>query len=59
MKIDFEFTTKYGVFKDCLNLPDDVQYTNEELDLMKSERLNNWISVIETPVDPIAPETTG
>jgi putative ribosome biogenesis GTPase RsgA len=59
MKIDFEFTTKYGVFKDCLHLSDDAQYTNEELDLMKSERLNNWIRIIETTESPVSSETTG
>ena len=55
MKIDFEFTTKYGIFKDCLNLPDDHQYTDYELDQMKAQRLNNWISLIETPSEPVAP----
>lgn len=56
MKIDFEFTTKYGVFKDCLNLPDDHQYTDYELDQMKTQRLNNWVSLIENPAEPVVPE---
>lgn len=59
MKIDFEFTTQYGVFKDCLNLPDDHQYADYELNQMKAQRLNNWISLIETPSEPVTPETTG
>jgi hypothetical protein len=57
IKIDFEFTTQYGVFRDALYLPDDHTYTDAEINAMKQERLDNWIAVItappvEEPVDP-------
>ena len=49
MKIDFEFTTGYGVFSDALYLDDDHQSTEDEINAMKQERLDNWIAAIENP----------
>jgi hypothetical protein len=56
IKIDFEFTTQYGVFRDALYLEDDHQLTANEIDTLKQERLNSWLSIIENPPEP-APET--
>jgi hypothetical protein len=56
IKIDFEFETKYGKFRDALYLPEDHSYTNEQIDSIKQERLDNWIYVVETPPLP-SPET--
>ena len=47
--INFSFDTKYGQFSDALCLPDDHQFSTEELESMKQQRLNNWISIIDTP----------
>jgi hypothetical protein len=49
VKIDFEFASKYGVFRDAIHLPDDHSFTNEEIEAMKQQRFDNWISVIEAP----------
>ena len=49
MNIDFQFTTKYGVFSDALILPDDHNFTEEELTAMKQQRLDNWLAIIENP----------
>lgn len=54
MKIDFEFDTPYGKYRDALHLPDDHTYTQEQIVAMQTERLNNWINVVENP--PPAPE---
>ena len=51
-KIDFEFTTPYGVFCDALYLPDDHSYTDEQISAMKQERLVNWLFTIENPPEP-------
>ncbi len=47
MQIRFEYQTKYGIFKDALNLPDDHSYTDEELEIMKAARVEKWIYNIE------------
>lgn len=47
MKIDFEFNTNYGVFRDALHLDDDHQYTQDEINAMKQERFNRWLALIE------------
>lgn len=55
LKINFEFTTRYGVFRDALYLPEDHGLTDEQIAEIQRARLNNWISIIETP--PPAPDT--
>lgn len=49
MKIDFEFDSKYGVFRDALHLPDDHGLSEAEIEAMKQQRFDNWIAVIEAP----------
>lgn len=49
MKIDFEFDTKHGVFRDALHLPDDHTFTETEIAAMKQLRVDNWIAVVEAP----------
>lgn len=56
MKIDFEFETVYGKFRDALHLPDDHSYTQEQIAEMQTERLNNWLFNVENPPAP-EPET--
>lgn len=51
-KIDFEFNTKHGVFRDALYLAKDHGLTNGQIDALKQERLNNWLSAIENPPEP-------
>ena len=52
IKIDFEFQTPHGVFRDALYLPDDHSYTQEQIAEMQAERLNNWLFVVENPPEP-------
>lgn len=47
MKIDFEFQTNYGRFTDALTLPDDHTLSEAEIELLKQQRVDNWISVME------------
>lgn len=49
VKIDFEFESKYGVFRDALHLPDDHGMTDEQVATMKQQRFDNWIAIIEAP----------
>jgi hypothetical protein len=52
MKIDFEFQTKYGTFRDALYLQDDHTFTEAEIQAMKDMRLSNWIYAVENPPPP-------
>ena len=49
MKIDFEFDTPHGKFKDALNLPDDHNFSDEEIQTMKEQRRDNWIAAVLAP----------
>jgi|APGre2960657373_1045057.scaffolds.fasta_scaffold00182_19 hypothetical protein len=49
MKIDFFFDTQYGKFCDALHLPDDHTLTDEEIQAMKQQRVDNWIAVVTAP----------
>lgn len=56
MILQFSYETKYGTFSDALVLPDDHTYTNDDLEKMKLQRRDNWISYIDstqiqTPVE--------
>lgn len=56
MKIDFEFQTEYGLFRDALHLEDDHTFTDEQIQTMKQERVDNWIAVITAPsVEDVPP----
>jgi hypothetical protein len=56
LKIDFEFETRYGAFRDALYLPESHNYTAEQIAAMKQERLDNWLFAVENPPQP-EPET--
>ncbi len=47
IKIDFEFETQYGVFRDALHLAEDRVYSHQEIEAMKNERLNNWLAIFD------------
>ena len=49
IKLIFEFETKYGVYRDALYLEENHTFTEQEVDAMKQQRVDNWIAVIENP----------
>ena len=49
MKIDFEFQTEHGLFRDALHLPDDHSLSEEQLQAMKEQRRDAWIAVVSAP----------
>lgn len=49
MKIDFEFDTQYGVFRDALYFPDDQVPDDATIEAMKIARRDSWVSFIENP----------
>lgn len=55
IKIEFEFPSKYGTYRDALYLPEGHGLTDEQIAAMQRERFDNWINIIENPPPP--PET--
>jgi hypothetical protein len=49
MKIEFEFDTPHGMFRDALYLEDDHTFTDEEIQAMKQQRVDNWIALMTLP----------
>lgn len=49
MKIDFEYQTNHGLFRDALHLPDDHSFTEAEIEAMKEARRDAWIAVVTAP----------
>lgn len=47
IKIDFEFNTQYGIFRDAIYIPENHSYSIEEIENIKQQRLNNWISIVD------------
>lgn len=57
IKIDFEFQTEHGLFRDALHLDDGHTFTDAEIQVMKQERVYNWIAVVTAP--PVDEVTDG
>lgn len=57
IKIDFEFDTEHGVFRDALHLPDDHTLTEMEIQTMKEQRRDSWLAIVNAPPVDIPPET--
>lgn len=49
IKIDFEFETPCGLFRDALHLPDDHGLNDEQIEAMKAERRDNWLAIVTAP----------
>lgn len=49
VKIDFEFDTEHGKFRDALHLPDNHGLSDAEIEAMKVQRRDNWIAVVTAP----------
>lgn len=54
MKIDFEFESQYGTFRDALDLDDNDLPSDAEIEAMKQARFDAWIAVVSAP--PVPPE---
>jgi hypothetical protein len=52
MKIDFEFQTEHGLYRDALYFLDDAVPTDEEIEAIKQARLDHWLAFM----NPIAGE---
>jgi len=53
VKIDFEFETPYGKFADALWFSDDEPTPSDtEIEILKQQRLNDWVSIFNQPVEP-------
>jgi len=49
VKIDFEFDTQHGVFKDALVFHDGNVPSDADIESMKIARRDAWINFIENP----------
>lgn len=56
VKIDFEFDSPYGVFRDALHLPEDHGMSDVEITAMKQQRFDNWIAIVTAPPVELPPE---
>ena len=58
IKIDFQFETPHGMFRDALHLPVGHTFTDEEVQAMKQQRVDNWIALVTAPPAEEAPVET-
>jgi hypothetical protein len=55
-KIEFEFDTQHGIYRDALYLDDNHSFTEQEIESMKQERVDNWIAIITAPSEEVVEE---
>jgi hypothetical protein len=53
IKIDFEFESPHGVFRDALHLPEDHTFTDDEIQAMKQQRYDNWWAIVNPPPEDV------
>jgi hypothetical protein len=56
VKIDFEFDSQYGVFRDALHLPEDHGLSDAEIQALKQQRFDNWLAIVNAPPVESPPE---
>lgn len=49
IKIDFSFSSQHGTFSDALILEDGHGLSDEQIEAMKQQRLDNWIAMVTAP----------
>jgi len=49
IKIEFEFKTIHGIYRDALQLPDDHKFTKEEIQSIKQQCVDNWVASFSAP----------
>lgn len=52
MKINFEFSTPFGMFRDALHLPDNHNFSPDQITAMQQDRLNTWLDSLNNPPAP-------
>jgi hypothetical protein len=52
--INIDFTKTNGVYtlQDAIWLEDNHTFTNEEIEIMKQDRFDNWLAIITTTQGP-------
>jgi virulence-associated protein VagC len=51
--IRFSYETEYGLYSDALNIPEDAALSEQEIELLKQQRRDNWISHIQNSQNTI------
>jgi hypothetical protein len=47
MKIEFEFTSEFGVFRDAIVLPDNHGMSEAQITDIKQQRFDAWLEAIQ------------
>jgi hypothetical protein len=50
IKIEFEYPTAYGIFRDALHLPENHDMTDAAINVFKEQRRDNWIAIVSAPL---------
>lgn len=56
VKIDFQFESEFGVYRDAIVLPEDHNFTDEQIESIKQQRFNAWLEAITPSDEDIAVE---
>ena len=55
-RIEFEKMHGELVFRDAITLPDDHTLTESDIEAIRQERFDNWVTIITAPPPDPAPE---
>ena len=57
IKIEIDYMTQFGRFRDALYLPDDHGFSEAEIQAMKEQRRDNWVALIQEAMEESAEES--
>lgn len=57
IKIEIDYMTQFGRFRDALYLPDDHGFSEAEIQAMKEQRRDNWVALIQKAMEESAEES--
>jgi hypothetical protein len=46
--ITFEINSEYGIFRDAIALPDNHNFSSEQIEQMKQQRFKNWEDAMQS-----------
>lgn len=49
IKIEYSYTSEYGVFNDAIILPEDQSFTDAEIEALKQARIDAWLAALNQP----------
>lgn len=56
VKVEIEFESAFGMFRDAITLPDDHGFSKEEIEAIKQQRFQKWLELVTPQEESAEPQ---